>query len=54
MVEFKREYEAYEKIYTCIDIGTDTIRILVSEYYGKKFRTLAVSSVRSKGIKGAL
>ena len=40
-----------KKIYTCIDIGTDTIRILVSEYYGKKFRTLAVSSVRSKGIK---
>ena len=40
-----------KKIYTCIDIGTDTIRILVSEYYDKKFRTLAVSSVRSKGIK---
>ena len=28
-----------KKIYTCIDIGTDTIRILVSEYYDKKFRT---------------
>ena len=27
-----------KKIYTCIDIGTDTIRILVSEYYGKKFK----------------
>lgn len=39
-----------KKIYTCIDIGTDTIRILVSEYFQKKFRTLAVSSVRSKGI----
>lgn len=43
-----------KKIYTCIDIGTDTIRILVSEYYQKKFRTLAVSSVRSKGIKNGL
>lgn len=43
-----------KKIYTCIDIGTDTIRILVSEYYQKKFRTLAVSSVRSKGIKHGL
>lgn len=43
-----------KKIYTCIDIGTDTIRILVSEYYHKKFRTLAVSSVRSKGIKNGL
>lgn len=40
-----------KKIYTCIDIGSDTIRILVSEYYKKEFRTLAVSSVRSKGIK---
>ena len=43
-----------KKIYTCIDIGTDTIRILVSEYYQKKFRTLAVSSVRSKGIKNGV
>lgn len=39
-----------KKIYTSIDIGTDTIRILVSEYFQNKFRTLAVSSVRSKGI----
>ena len=36
---------------TSIDIGSDTIRILVSEYFQGKFRTLAVSSVRSKGIK---
>ena len=40
-----------KKIYTSIDIGSDTIRILVSEYFQGKFRTLAVSSVRSKGIK---
>lgn len=40
-----------KKIYTCIDIGSDTIRILVMEYFAKKYRTLAVSSVRSKGIK---
>lgn len=40
-----------KNIYTSIEIGTDTIRILVSEYYLGKQRTLAVSSVRSKGIK---
>lgn len=51
MVEFKKAGKFMKKIYTCIDIGTDTIRILVSEYYQRKFRTLAVSSVRSKGIK---
>ena len=39
------------KIYTSIDIGSDTIRILVSEDINGKKRTLAVSSVRSKGIK---
>ena len=40
-----------KKIYTSIDIGTDTIRILVCEYFQGKFRTLAVSSVRTKGVK---
>lgn len=40
-----------KKIYTCIDIGSDTIRVLVSEYFQGKFRTLAVSSVRTKGVK---
>ncbi len=40
-----------KKIYTSIDIGSDTIRILVSEYFQGKLRTLAVSSVRSKGVK---
>lgn len=40
-----------KKIYTSIDIGSDTVRILVSEYFEGKQRTLAVSSVRSKGIK---
>lgn len=43
-----------KKIYTCIDIGSDTIRILVSECYQNKFRTLAISSVRSKGIKNGI
>ena len=43
-----------KKIYTCIDIASDTIRILVSEYYHNEFRTLAVSSVRTKGIKNGV
>lgn len=42
-----------KKIYTCIDIGSDTIRVLVSEYFQGKFRTLAVSSVRTKGVKNS-
>lgn len=40
-----------KRIYTCIDIGSDTVRVLVSEYFQGKFRTLAVSSVRTKGVK---
>ena len=43
-----------KKIYTSVDIGSDTIRILVSEYFQGKLRTLAVSSVRSKGVKNGI
>ncbi len=43
-----------KKIYTSIDIGSDTIRVLVSEYFKGKFRTLAVSSVRSKGVRNGV
>lgn len=43
-----------KKIYTSIDIGTDTIRILVGEYFQGKVRTLAVSSVRSKGVRNGV
>ena len=39
------------KIYTSIEIANDTIRILVCEYFLNKYRVLAVSSVKSKGIK---
>lgn len=42
-----------KNIYTSIEIGNDTIRILVSEYYGS-LRTLAVSSVKTKGIKNGV
>lgn len=43
-----------KKIYTSLDIGSDTIRILVSEYFNGKFRVLAVSSVRCKGYKAGI
>ncbi len=43
-----------KKIYTSIDIGSDTIRILVSEYFEGKQRILAVSSVRCKGVKNGV
>ena len=38
-------------IYTSLDIGTDTIKIIVSELYHGKVNLLASSSVKSKGIK---
>lgn len=43
-----------KKIYTSIDIASDTIRILVSEFFQGKQRVLAVSSVRSKGVKDGI
>lgn len=43
-----------KKIYTSIDIGSDTIRILVGEYYEGALRVLAVSSVKSKGVRNGV
>ena len=43
-----------KKIYTSIDIGSDAIRILVGEYFQNELRVLAVSSVKSKGIRNGL
>ncbi|MEG2351285.1 MAG: hypothetical protein RSA10_01020 [Bacilli bacterium] len=43
-----------KKIYTSIDIGSDTIRVLTGEYYQDKLRVLAVSSVKSRGVKNGL
>lgn len=41
-------------IYTSIDIGSDTIKIIVCELYKNKLNLLAASSVKSKGIKKGL
>lgn len=41
-------------IYTSIDIGSDTIKLIVCELYKNKLNLLAASSVKSKGIKKGL
>lgn len=43
-----------KKIYTSIDIGSDTIKVLVCELYKGKMNVLASSSVKSNGIKKGL
>ena len=42
------------KIYTSVDLGSDSIKILVAEIYNKKLNVLAVSNVKSSGIKKGL
>ena len=41
-------------IYTSIDIGTDTIKVVVTELYNGKLNLLAASSTKSRGIKKGL
>ena len=41
-------------VYTSIDIGSDTIKVVVCELYNNKLNLLAASSVKSKGIKKGL
>ena len=43
-----------KKIYSSIDIGTDTIKLVVCELYNNRLNLLAASSVKSKGIKKGL
>ncbi|HOZ53968.1 MAG TPA: cell division FtsA domain-containing protein [Bacilli bacterium] len=43
-----------KKIFASIDIGFDTTRVLVGEYFQDKVNILAVSSVKSKGIENGL
>lgn len=38
-------------IYTCVDIGTDSIKILTAEYYNDKYNVLASTCVASSGVK---
>lgn len=41
-------------VYTSIDIGSDTIKVVVSELFNGKLNLLAASSVKSNGIKKGL
>ncbi len=43
-----------KKIYTSIDIGSDTIKVLVGEILNLKLNVLAITSIKSKGIKKGL
>ena len=42
------------KIYTSVDLGSDSIKILVAEIYNKNLNVLAVSNVKSSVIKKGL
>ena len=42
------------KIYTCIDIGTDTIKAVTMEEYNEKFNVLATAISPSKGVRKGL
>ena len=41
-------------IYTSIDIGTDSIKVITAEYYDDKYNILAFSCVSSAGVKKGL
>lgn len=43
-----------KNIYSSIDIGSDTIKLVVCELYKNKLNLLAASSIKSKGIKKGL
>ena len=43
-----------KKIYTSIDIGTYSIKVIVGEYFNNKIHVLASSCVKSKGLKKGL
>lgn len=41
-------------IYSCLDIGSDSIKLVVCELYHGRYNLLAASAVKSKGIKKGL
>ncbi len=43
-----------KKIYMGIDIGTDTIKFVVSEYFNNKFNVLASYDIKTKGVRKGL
>jgi len=43
-----------KKIYTSIDIGSDSIKVVTAEIFGKKTNVLASTAIQSEGIKKGL
>ena len=43
-----------KKIYTAIDIGSDTIKFIVGEYFKNKLNILSIHEEKSKGIRKGL
>ena len=43
-----------KKIFTSVDIGSDTVKILVSELFSEKLNILAATTIKSKGIRKGL
>jgi len=43
-----------KKIFTSVDIGSDTVKILVSELFSEKLNVLAATTIKSKGIRKGL
>ena len=43
-----------KKIFTSVDIGSDTVKILVSEVYNNNVNVIAANTIKSKGIRKGL
>ena len=43
-----------KQVYTSIDIGSDTVKVVVAELFNSKINLLAASSIKSNGIKKGL
>lgn len=43
-----------KQVYTSVDIGSDTVKVVVAELYNNKLNLLAASSIKSEGIKKGL
>ena len=42
------------KIYTSIDIGSDTIKFVVGELYNKNINILSSNTIKTKGVRKGL
>lgn len=43
-----------KKVYTSVDIGSDTIKLVVAEYYNNNYYVLAAHTIKSRGIRKGL